>query len=440
MSGLKSRKLSSEFLAQVKGAHDILQIIGEHVVLRKAGREYVGLCPFHSERSGSFYVNSDKQLYHCHGCHASGDLFKFVQEIHGVGFFEAVRELAERARISLPKEWGSDGAGLTPEQQKARDQKLEKIALSAKLNRFVAEFYFQNLKKSALAGEYLQKRGLNSDLIREFYVGYASRDWDLLAQHLNEKKAPIPLAEELGLIRASTRQAIRPGEAGHFDLFRNRIIFPIIDTRGRVVGFGGRTLPGGAEGDSGPKYLNSTDSLLFKKSKIAYGLFQAQKHIREKDETILVEGYFDVVALHAAGFKNAVATCGTALTPEHLDLLRRFGSKITVLFDADAAGEAATVRAMELGLDHGVVLHSAQLPAGKDPDEILFDLSTGRARPEGQSEMSEILRHSHPILDRMIDHVLSPQNLKNAEDRAQALRQVATWLLKLKDPSIGISI
>jgi DNA primase len=153
MSGLKSRKLSSEFLAQVKRAHDILQIIGEHVVLRKAGREYVGLCPFHSERSGSFYVNSDKQLYHCHGCHASGDLFKFVQEIHGVGFFEAVRELAERARISLPKEWGSDGAGLTPEQQKARDQKLEKIALSAKLNRFVAEFYFQNLKKSALAGE-----------------------------------------------------------------------------------------------------------------------------------------------------------------------------------------------------------------------------------------------------------------------------------------------
>jgi DNA primase len=431
-----ARKITPELLSQIKGAVDILEVVGEHVVLRKAGREYQGLCPFHNERSGSFYVNSEKQLYHCHGCNASGDIVRFVQEIHGLSFAEAVRELAERGRVALPREAASAlDAGGTPEEIKAREARLEKTALATKLNRFVAEFYFQKLKHTPQALAYLTQRGVNSDWIRQFYVGYSSKDWDSLGRFLAEKKAPLPLAEELGLIRKSTRQALRPGDAGHFDLFRNRIIFPILDTRGRVVGFGGRTLPGGddAADPSAPKYLNSTESILFKKSKVAYGLFQAQKHIRERDEVVFVEGYFDVIALHAAGFGHAVATCGTSLTADHLQLLQRFGKKFTLLFDADKAGEAATLRAMELGLEHGLVFHGASMPSGLDPDEVLFDPKTGVAVPEGRRQMEAILQKAEPLLDACIAQALSPQALARAEDKAAGLKQVAVWLKKFSD-------
>ena len=383
---MQKKRISPEVLAKVKEAVELIEVIGEHVVLRKAGREYVGLCPFHNERSGSFYVNADKQVYHCHGCQAAGDVVRFVQEIHGVSFIEAVQELADRARIKLPSELLREVEGMNPEEAKVREARLEKISLASRLNRFVAEFYFQKLKQTPLAMSYLTRRGLTADWIRHFYVGYATKEWDSLSRFLTEKKAPMALAEELGLIRKSTRQDPRPGESGYFDLFRNRVMFPILDTRGRVVGFGGRTLPGGddAADPKSPKYLNSSDSLLFKKSRIAYGLFQAQKHIREKDEVVFVEGYFDVTALHSAGFAHAVATCGTALTPEHVDLVKRFGKKFILLFDADKAGEAATLRAMELGLELGMVFHGAKMPSGLDPDEVLFDPSTGSLRTNGK--------------------------------------------------------
>jgi DNA primase len=432
------RKFPPDLLQKIRDSVSILEVVGEHVVLRKTGANYVGLCPFHSERSPSFSVSESKQLYHCYGCKKGGDLFSFVMEIHGIGFPEAIEELAERARIQLPRELSSSGSGegADPEEQKRREAQREKLSTGYKLNRFVAAFYHQNLPKFPQAHRYLYSRGVGDEWQRSFYLGAASPGWDSLTQYLVSKKAPLPLAVELGLIKPSTKGA-SPGGPGYFDLFRNRVMFPILNLRGKVAGFGGRTLPSeNPDADSsgdGPKYLNSSESFLFAKSKLAYGLYQAQKHVREKDEVILVEGYFDVLALHAAGFQNVVASCGTALTPDHLAVFRRFASRITLLFDGDKAGVAATERAMELGLQHGLVLNGAVMPEGLDPDEILFDQDTGSPKKEGQEQMREILAKARPLLDVRLEESIS-QARQSPEDRTQSIKRMASWLSQFNDP------
>ncbi|MBC7690321.1 MAG: DNA primase, partial [Methylotenera sp.] len=436
-SGSGSRKIPHDLLQKIKDAVNIIEVIGEHVVLRKSGSNYTGLCPFHSERSPSFSVSEQKQLYHCYGCKKGGDLLSFTMEIHGLSFPEAIEELAERARIALPKDFSQGSDTDDPEVAKKRAEAREKLATASKLNRFAAAFYHQLLGQQPTISHYLEKRGVSGDLGRNFYVGAAPASWDALATHLVEKKAPLPLAVELGLIKPSTKGG-RPGGPGYFDLFRNRAMFPILDLRGKVAGFGGRLLPApeGAldvGGMDSPKYLNSNESLVFHKSKIAYGLFQAQKHVREKDEVILVEGYFDVLALHAAGFQNVVATCGTALTPDHLNLFKKFCSRITVLFDGDRAGITATDRAMEIGLQHGLILHGAALPAGLDPDEVLFDQSTGQPTSTGQEQMKTILAAAKPLLDARLE-AAARHAQTGAEARTQALKQVGAWLGLYQDP------
>ncbi len=432
-----SGKISSDLLKAIKEAVNILEVVGEHVVLRKSGANHSGLCPFHSERSPSFSVHEQKQLYHCYGCKKSGDLVTFVQEIHGISFPEAVEELAERARIPLPKDWGDGSSSDDPEVQRRRQEAQERLHLLFKLNLFTMAFYRQQLGQFSLADRYFRGRGVQGDVAANFKVGAAPASWESLARHFIEKKAPLPQAVELGLIRPSTKQT--PGGCGYFDLFRNRAMFPIIDMRGRVAGFGGRTLPAeaGAEPQASstndPKYMNSPESQIFQKSKLAFGLFQAQKHIREKGEVILVEGYFDVVALHAAGFQNVVAACGTSLTPEHLAIFRRFAHKITILFDGDRAGISATERAMEVGLDHGLVLHGASLPDGLDPDELLFDQTTGQPVAEGRVRMASILGNTQPLLaTRLKQEIQSAQ--QGPEARTVALKKVAAWLGRYQDP------
>ncbi|MCM2322591.1 MAG: DNA primase [Oligoflexia bacterium] len=425
-----SRKISAELLQKVKGAVNIVEVIGEHVVLRKSGANFSGLCPFHSERTPSFSVSEAKQLYHCYGCRKGGDLVSFVMELHGLDFREAIEELAERARIPLPKEWdGGGGADEDPEARRRRDEAREKLATALKLNRFVAHFYHQQLAENPAVSKYFRSRGLNDELIRSFYLGAAPAGWEGLAGYLAAKKAPLPLATELGVIRPSTKGQ-GTNSSGYFDLFRNRAIFPIIDLRGRVAGFGGRAMPGG---DENPKYLNSPESFIFHKGKLAFGLYQAQKHIREKDEVILVEGYFDVLALHAAGFQNVIASCGTALTPDHLSIFRRFASRIVVLFDGDKAGIAATERAMELGLEHGWVIQGAAMPAGLDPDEVLFDQQTGEPLVGGREKMAGILKDAQPLVDvRIADAIRSSE--QGSEARTLAIKQIGAWLAKYTDP------
>jgi DNA primase len=263
---------------------------------------------------------------------------------------------------------------------------------------------------------------------QDFYVGYAPSGWDQVYQFLKQAKAPIEVSAELGLVRPSQKDTTK-----YFDLFRDRVMFPIIDLRGKVIGFGGRQSPQLKEG---PKYLNSTDSLLFQKSKVLYGLYQAQKHIREQDSVIVVEGYFDVCALHAAGFKNTVATCGTALTVDHLRLLQKFTKKIIILFDGDDAGVSATLRSMELGLQHGITLYGAQLPLEKDPDEILISTDAGqegKVREAGVEAIQQILSRAEPILDTQIK-VWIERSQKSGEDKTQAIKALAKFLSIYQDP------
>ena len=426
-------RFSVDLIQKIKDAVNIVEVVGEHVVLRKTGANHVGLCPFHSERTPSFSVNENRQLYHCYGCKRGGDLLTFVMEILGLSFAEAIEELADRARVALPQHWSNSHS---PEQTEQQKQKREKTALAFKLNRFVAAYFHQQLAQSSEALHYLKRRGVAPEAMKAFYVGAALDSWHHLSQHLERQKAPLDLAVELGLIRPSQKnnplqKSNDSPYSPYFDLFRHRVLFPIVNLRGKIAGFGGRVL--GAE--ESPKYLNSPESLVFQKSKLAFGLFQAQKHIREKDEVILVEGYFDVLALHAAGFQNAVATCGTSLTVDHLQLLKRFASKITVLFDGDSAGISATQRAMEVGLEQGWVLHTAELPRDLDPDEILFHPQTGELQPSGIEQMQAILGGAQPILDLKLNQSIE-QGRKSPEDQVQALKQVASWLALLND-SVG---
>lgn len=424
-------RIPPELLQKIKDAVSIIEIVGEHVVLKKSGANYSGLCPFHSERSPSFSVSDQKGLYHCYGCKAGGDLVKFFQEIHGLSFMEAVEELAERAKIALPKDIGGSDSE-DPAQKARRQAQQEKTQVAYKLNRFVAAYYHQMLPKLSQADQYFRMRGVNADLGRAFYVGASPASWDSLAEHLTKAKAPVEIAVELGLIRPS-KNAKQQG-SGYFDLFRNRAIFPILDLRGRVAGFGGRILPGGNEDDkSSPKYLNSSESFIYHKGKLAYGLYQAQKHVREMDEVVLVEGYFDVLALHGAGFQNAVAISGTSMTFDHLTAFRRLGQKVTLLLDGDKAGIAATERAMETGLEKGLVLYGATMPLGRDPDEVLFDQQTGRATRDGREQMKAILSAAKPLLDSRIEEA-AQEAKTGAEARTTALKRVAGWLAKFSDP------
>lgn len=411
-------KFSPDFLQKIKNAVNLIEIVGEHVVLKKSGSNYTGLCPFHSERSPSFSVSETKQLYHCYGCQKGGDLVGFIMEMHGLSFPEAIESLAERARIVIPEsERGALGKGLAGP---GGGEQREKQTRAFRLNRFIAAHFHQNLAYAPDAQAYLAKRGVSAEMQREFYIGVASTSWDALTQHLVQAKAPLDVAAQLGVIRPSPAGRAVAGP-GFYDLFRGRVIFPILDLRGRVTGFGGRT-----QGDEQPKYLNSSESFLFQKSKILYGLMQAQKHIREKDEAILVEGYFDVVALHGAGIRNVVATCGTALTPEHLQLLKRLTSRIVVLFDADKAGRSATVRAMELGLGSGWVLHGASLPDGLDPDEMVLK------GPEGVEALRSLIAGAEPLLDRAIREIWATG--VDSETKTVAIKQIAAWLAQFTDP------
>jgi len=402
-------KIPPEILQQLRAKVNIIGVIGEAVVLKKSGTNYSGLCPFHQERSPSFSVSETKQLYHCFGCKRGGDIFQFLMDHRGMGFGEAVQELADRAGVKLSQE--IQGALRGDGSQNAAHQKK---SVAQKLNRFVASFYHQRLKQEGTG--YLEERGIKDPtLIQNFYLGSSSLEWDTLYRHLEKSKAPIELALELGLIKA--------GKETPFDLFRGRAMFPISDLQGKVIGFGGRSF---SNSKDQPKYLNSSDSFLFKKSKALYGLFQAHKYIREYDSVILVEGYFDVLAMHQAGFQNTVATCGTALTSEHLELLGRIAGKVILLFDGDQAGQDAMVKAMELGLKHGKVLYGAILPEGMDPDELLLEKN-------GTEKMRALLEGAEPLFDRVIEETIQAGK-KGLEEKTQAVKQLKAWFALYSDP------
>ncbi|UCF95264.1 MAG: DNA primase, partial [Desulfobacterales bacterium] len=307
-------------IAEIRNAVDIVDIVSEVVLLKKAGRNFLGLCPFHAEKTPSFSVSPDKQIYHCFGCGAGGSAFNFLMQHEGLSFPEAVQSLARRYGIDIPTE------RLSREQNKRIRQRENLLTI----NRQALEFFCQALRDSAggkSAMAYLQKRGIMPEIIDRFGLGYAPNGWRNLVDFFSQRKSSLDLVEKSGLIVSQKNRN------GFYDRFRDRIIFPIIDLNMQVIGFGGRVLD-----ESLPKYLNSPETPLYNKSRSLYGLHQAKDKCRASDTVYIVEGYLDLLALHQNGIENTVATLGTALTADHVRLLRRYAGRMVLVYDSDEAG------------------------------------------------------------------------------------------------------
>ena len=335
-------------LAQLRSAADIVEVIGEQTRLKKAGRSWKGLCPFHNERTPSFTVDREKGLYHCFGCGAGGDVIHFVRQMERLDFPEAVESLAARFGVPIPKR-----ASRGPRDDR-RERLLEAVAAAQR-------FYASELEKAGNpAAEYLAGRGVAEELRTKLGLGYAPDSWDALSRALSGA-FPENLLLEAGLLQP------RAEKSGSYDRFRNRLLFVLRDDRGRPVGFGGRALAAGQE----PKYLNSPESPLFQKKRLLYGLAQARDAVRRRNRAVLVEGYFDHVALLRAGIEETVASMGTALTPEQTEKLRRLTERVVLCYDGDSAGRSATRAAIALCLAQGLRVSVAALPPGEDPDDVL---------------------------------------------------------------------
>jgi DNA primase len=376
-------------VAQVRAATDLVALVGEHVALKRQGTRWVGLCPFHSERTPSFSLNAEEGLYYCFGCQASGDAISFVRAVEHLDFVGAVERLAERAGIALHKD--------DPDAGRRRDRR--RLALDAL--EAAVDWYHQRLLRHPDAGparEYLRSRGYDGDTVRAFRLGWAPEGWDTLARAL---RLPDRVLADSGLgfqNRAGRQQ----------DAFRARVIFPIFDTGGRAVALGGRLLPGASDG---PKYKNSPETVVYSKRRVLYGLNWAKASVVETGEVVVCEGYTDVIALWRAGIKRGVATCGTALAEDHLRILESFARRVVLAYDADAAGQAAAARIHEWESRHDLDIRVAALPAGSDPDEV------GRDDP---AALRSAVERARPFLEFRVDRVLQGADLSTLEGRARA--------------------
>jgi DNA primase len=399
-------RIPREVVDAVRDRTDIAEVVQRHVKLVRRGRNFVGLCPFHQEKTPSFNVIQDKGIFHCFGCQAGGDVFKFLQLVAGLSFGEAVRELAT-------------AAGVTVEERELSP--AERDALRARATLYdvleAATVYFENVlwtrKEGAPARDYLARRALGDEITRKARVGFAPPGWHNLRDHLAARYTE-PLMRDAGLVR--------PGDRGSYDTFRDRVIFPIRDERGRTVGFGGRVL----EGD-GPKYLNTPETRLYQKSAVLYGIDLARAAIGQKDRVIVVEGYMDVLSLHQAGFTEAIATCGTALTAEHLERIRRLTRNVVLLLDGDEAGLRAAEKALPLFLGGGILPWRLELPDAKDPDELV--------REQGPEAMEAALERREPLLEWTLGRKLAAAG-PGAQARERVLEEVAPWLLAAGDNAL----
>ncbi len=363
----------TDFKERVRAATDVVELVGQYVKLRRVGSNWQGLCPFHHERTPSFNVSPERQNYYCFGCHNGGDVFSFVMEQEGLDFKEALLFLAKRAGIPVEAAFERGGG-------------RSRHDLFYRINESSAEFYHKLLARSPQgerALEYLQRRGIGEQSIADFQLGFAPQSWRQLHDHLSAQDFPPERSEEVGLIR---RKSSGPG---FYDTFRNRILFPVRSVGGRALGFGARVLD-----DSLPKYINSADSPVYTKKAILYGLDRAWREIRRSKLALLVEGYFDVIALHQAGIPLAVAVCGTAFSSEQARLLARYSERICIVTDGDAAGQRAAVRAAGVLLTVGARPAVASMEAGEDPDSLVRKIGgeAFRERVQGAPGYFEFLR------------------------------------------------
>ncbi len=395
-------RIPEDTIQAIRDRTDVVDLVGRYVSLKKAGRSFKGLCPFHHEKTPSFTVNPERGTFHCFGCGEGGNVFAFLMRHENLTFPEAARSLAAELGIEIPESGGEGerGVGEAVFRANAVAQALYEKALRA--------------PEGEAARRYLVGRGIDGELAKRFGIGFAPDRWDGVASALAREGVAAEVGERAGLLKARDR-------GGHYDLLRGRITFPIHDVRGRVVGFGGRALSEGQE----PKYLNTPESPVFRKREALYGFPAALEPIRRRDRAVVVEGYFDRIALARAGVDEAVATCGTALTEEHARNLRRRTRQVVLLFDGDEAGQRAVLRALEALLPHGLRVAAAALPGGMDPDDFLVR--------EGPEALAALVDGAHPAFELAIARAVA-EGCATPWERADAVAAVVPLLVALPDP------
>lgn len=404
--------IPDEKLSEIRNTANITDIISERVVLKKAGKDHVGLCPFHSEKTPSFTVSPVKQIFHCFGCGAGGDVFSFLMKYDGIGFSEAVQSLARRYGINLPER------NMSPAQKKVASQRQQLFDL----NRQVMSFFTGQLSgrsSGQTVRSYLEKRGFTQEIITKFGLGFAPDGWDNLVGFFRKLNISQSLAINSGLI-------VPRQNKGYYDRFRNRVIFPIFDVTNQIIGFGGRVLD-----DAKPKYLNSPETPVYNKSRSLYGAHAAKNKSRETGCVYIVEGYFDLLALHQHGVTNTVATLGTSLTAEHISALQRgFAQKAFLVFDSDEAGLKAARRSISLFMNAAMDASVIVLPKGYDPDSYIFEFGHDAFEKVSESAMS--------MVEFLIESSIKSNGL-SMEGKVRVIAELQQPLLEIKD-SVAKSI
>ncbi len=408
-------------IAEIRERANILQVVADFVSLRKAGKNYLGLCPFHGERTPSFTVNEEKGIFHCFGCGAGGNVFHFLMRVNSLSFPEAVKELAKRYQIPLPSR----------ELSEAEKARRSLNAQFFEVNEIAAEYYHRvlmDLKEGAEGRKYLEQRGIAKEVIREHRLGFAPSSWDSLSSFLQKKGVGLNLAERVGLILPRKEGKNSGAPCNFYDRFRRRLIFPIILVGGKVCGFGGRIVDEAAASGipAAPKYMNSPESPVYSKGQILYGLNVAFGPIREAASALIVEGYMDLLSLSGKGIRNVVASLGTALTSAQVGLLGRYTRNAVLIFDADESGQKATQRSLELFLQEGMAVRVASLPAGFDPDSFV--------RKEEKEGFEQILAKALPLIDYLLEQALRRHPLGTVQGKVGAVRDLLPALNRLQDP------
>ena len=401
--------IPDNIIDEIRDRTDIVAVISEHVVLKKSGKNFKGLCPFHSEKTPSFSVSPEKRIYHCFGCGTGGNVFKFLMEIQNISFPDAIKHLAERTGIPLPR----NASGHHPDpKQKERDA-LRKLNESATR-------YFQSLLKNPEGGlnarNYLSSRHFDSGILDRYRIGWSAPTWRGLLNHVQQKSSvTMERLVQSGLV-------IQKEDGSNvYDRFRGRVIFPIKDLHGNIIGFGGRAI---AEEDQ-PKYLNSSETLLYQKGETLFGIDQAKHAIRRKNQVILVEGYFDQMRAVQHGIDHVVATCGTALTAKQAGILRNHAETVILVFDSDPAGRSAAGKGFDILLEHGLNVKIVVLPEGQDPDSFIHE--------QGTEKFLEKIRCAKPFIESYIDALIQETPGKTPADRVKMANQILPLLAKIQN-------
>jgi DNA primase len=398
-----SNRIPDEKVEQIRRSSDIVEVISDYVQLKKQGRQYIGLCPFHGEKSPSFSVSPDKQLYHCFGCGAGGNVFSFLMELEGLTFIESVRKLGERANIDLPD--------ATAQAPVAGPQVLMRSA-----HELAAKLYYHVLTLTEQGSEgriYVKKRGFTKEQIEHFQIGFAPDRWDALVTILTKRNFSLETMVQASLLGE------RESKDGYYDRFRNRLMFPIWDGQGHVIAFGGRSIS-----DEKPKYLNSSDSPIFHKGNTLYGLHLARPSIRKLGSVVLFEGYVDVIAAWGAGLSNTIATLGTALTEEQAKVIRRNAENVTICYDSDKAGTSAAFRSAGILEQVGCTVKVAQMPEGLDPDDYIRTYGA-------ESFKSNVIGESLTLMSFKMRYLRKGKNMQNEAERMSYIEDVLTEISTL---------